>query len=125
MPRLSAGIVLYRRTSQGIELFLVHLGGPYWAKKDDGAWSFPKGEYEEGDDPLTVARRELHEETGFEIDGDFLALDPVQRKGGKIVQLYAVEGNCDAGAIRSDTFTMEWPPRSGRHVEFPEVDRAA
>ena len=124
MPRQSAGLALYRRTETGIEFFLVHPGGPFWAKKDDGAWSFPKGEYEEGEDALAVARREFREETGVEIDGAFVPLEPIRQKGGKVVQLFAVEGDCDAGAIRSNTFTLEWPPRSGRSAEFPEVDRA-
>lgn len=124
MPRLSAGIALYRRTPRGLELFLVHPGGPYWAAKDDGAWSFPKGEYEDNEAPLAAARREYREETGFEVDGDFVALDPVKQKGGKVVQVFAVEGNCDPARIRSNTFTMEWPPRSGQTAVFPEVDRA-
>lgn len=124
MPRLSAGIALYRRTPRGLELFLVHPGGPFWAKKDDGAWSFPKGEYEDDEAPLAAARREYREETGFEVDGDFVALDPVKQKGGKVVQVFAVEGNCDPARIRSNTFTMEWPPRSGQTAAFPEVDRA-
>ena len=125
MPRLSAGIVLYRYSSEGLELFLVHPGGPFWKNKDEGAWSFPKGEYEEGEDPLSVARRELQEETGCDADGEFIALEPIKQKGGKVVSLWAVEGECDAAGIRSNTFTMEWPPRSGRMAEFPEVDRAA
>lgn len=125
MPRQSAGIALFRRTTSGIELFLVHPGGPFWARKDDGAWSFPKGEYTGGDDPLAVARREFLEETGVALEGEFVPLDPIRQQGGKVVRLFAVEGDCDADAIRSNTFTMEWPPRSGRTAEFPEVDRAA
>lgn len=124
MSRRSAGIVLYRRTAGGLEVFLVHPGGPFWKNKDDGAWSFPKGEYDEGEDPLAVARREFREETGFDVEGDLIPLEPIRQKGGKVVQLFAVEGDCDAAAIRSNTFTTEWPPRSGRQVEFPEVDRA-
>ena len=124
MPRLSAGIALYRRTGKGIELFLVHMGGPFWAKTDEGAWTFPKGEHDAGDDPLAVARREFHEETGFSIDGHFVPLAPVKQRGGKTIQLFAVEGDVDASAIRSNTFTIEWPRGSGRQVAFPEVDRA-
>jgi len=124
MSKMSAGIALYRRAGAGIEIFLVHPGGPFWQNKDDGAWSFPKGEYAEGEDPLSVARREFQEETGCEIDGDFVPLDAIKQPGGKVVRLWAVEGDCDADAIRSNTFSMEWPPKSGRQQEFPEVDRA-
>lgn len=123
MPRRSSGIALYRRAGTGIEIFLVHMGGPFWAKKDDGAWTFPKGEYEEGEDPLAVARREFREETGFDVGGELVELAPVNQRG-KVIRLWAVEGDCDAGAIRSNTFTIEWPPKSGRQREFPEVDRA-
>jgi predicted NUDIX family NTP pyrophosphohydrolase len=124
MSKLSAGVALYRRTETRIEVFLVHMGGPFWAKKDDGAWTFPKGEYDEGEDPLTAARREFHEETGFDVEGDFVPLDPIKQRGGKTIRLWAIEGDCDAAAIRSGTFSLEWPPRSGRRQEFPEVDRA-
>ena len=122
MAKLSAGILLYRR--QGPEVLLVHPGGPFWAKKDDGAWSIPKGEYGEGEDPLGVARREFKEETGQAVDGDFVPLGRFKQPGGKIVSAWALEGECDAGTIRSNLFCMEWPPRSGRMAEFPEVDRA-
>ena len=121
----SAGIVLYRFRGGVPEVFLVHPGGPYWAKKDAGAWSIPKGELDDGGDPLAVARREFAEETGLRIDGDFVALTPCRQKGGKLVQAWAVEGDLDAAAIASNTFTIEWPPRSGRQQAFPEVDRAA
>lgn len=124
MPRTSAGIALFRRGTAGIELLLVHPGGPYWRRKDDGAWSFPKGEFDEGEDPLTVARRELREETGTSPEGEFIPLGTVKQAGGKTVHLWAVEGDCDAGAIHSNTFAMEWPPRSGKQQEFPEVDDA-
>jgi len=107
-----------------MQLFLVHFGGPFWANKDDGAWSFPKGEYDESEPPLDAARREFREETGFAIDGHFIPLEPIKQKGGKIIHLWAVEGDVDADAIRSSTFTMTWPPKSGRQQEFPEVDRA-
>jgi len=124
MPRTSAGILLYRRSEKGIEIFLVHMGGPFWARKDAGAWTFPKGEYGDDEDPLSAARREFREETGFEIDGDFLGLEAI-KQSGKTIRLWAVEGDCDASAIRSETFSMEWPRNSGRQHEFPEVDRAA
>ena len=124
MPKLSAGVVLYRLVGGSIEVLLVHPGGPFWKNKDAGAWSFPKGEYSEGEDAATVARREYAEETGFTLEGELMALEPIRQKGGKIVQLFAIEGNCDASAIRSNTFTMEWPSKSGRTAEFPEVDRA-
>lgn len=123
MAKTSAGIAMYRRAGTAIEIFLVHMGGPFWAKKDEGAWSFPKGEYGEAEDPLTVARREFHEETGFEIDGKFVELEPI-KQSGKVIRLWAVEGDCDAAGIRSNTFSLEWPRGSGRRQEFPEVDRA-
>ena len=105
-------------------MFLVHPGGPFWAKKDEGAWSIPKGEYEAGEEPLAAAVREFEEETGSRIEGEFLPLEPVVLASGKQVVAWAVEGDLDAGAIRSNTFSMEWPPRSGRQRQFPEVDRA-
>ena len=116
---------MYRFRDAGLEVFLVHPGGPFWAKKDAGAWSIPKGEIGELEDPLVAARRELSEETGLTIDGSFIALAPVRQKAGKVVHAWAVEGDCDAAAIRSNAFSMEWPPRSGQMREFPEVDRAA
>jgi predicted NUDIX family NTP pyrophosphohydrolase len=125
MPKLSAGILLYRRRAGGIEVFLVHPGGPFWAKKDDGAWSIPKGEAAPGEELLAAARREFREETGFAIDGAFRALPPVRQAGGKTVQGWAVEGDCDADAVKSNAFSLEWPPRSGRRQDFPEIDRAA
>jgi len=124
MPRTSAGIALFRRRPAGLEVLLVHPGGPFWAKKDDGAWSFPKGEFTDGEDPLACALRELEEETGCRAEGVPIPLGEVQQKAGKIVHLWAIEGDCDASAIRSNTFMMEWPPRSGRQQPFPEVDRA-
>ena len=125
MPRTSAGIALYRRRGASVEVFLVHPGGPFWKSKDEGAWSFPKGEHDEGEDPLAVALREFQEETGHRPEGAATPLGTVKQKGGKVVQLFAMEGDCDASAIRSNEFTMEWPPRSGRAQSFPEVDRAA
>jgi predicted NUDIX family NTP pyrophosphohydrolase len=124
-PKRSAGIALYRRNPGGIEIFLVHFGGPFWAKKDDAAWSFPKGEYDDGEDPLAAARREFREETGLDVDGEFVPLQPIKMKGGKTVTLWAVEGDLPADEIRSNTIWIEWPPRSGRRQEVPEVDRAA
>ena len=124
MPRTSAGVALFRRASRGLEVLLVHPGGPFWKNRDVGAWSFPKGEFTEGEDPLDVAKRELLEETGCAAEGPFIPLGTVKQAGGKVVHLWAVEGSCDAGAIRSNTFMMEWPPKSGRRQEFPEVDRA-
>ena len=103
----------------------MHPGGPFWAKKDDGAWSIPKGEIAEDEDPLKAAKREFREETGFQIDGNFIALTPVKQAGGKWVYAWAVEGDCGAELIRSNTFSMEWPPRSGKRQEFPEINRAA
>jgi predicted NUDIX family NTP pyrophosphohydrolase len=126
MPKRSAGLLLYRWTSAGeIEVFLVHPGGPFWARKDDGAWSVPKGEYSEDEDPLAAARREFTEETGIEIDGDFLALGEAKQAGGKSVLAWAIERDVDAASIRSNLFSLEWPPKSGKVREFPEVDRAA
>lgn len=122
--KLSAGILLYRRTRGLAEVFLVHPGGPFWANKDDGAWSIPKGEYETTEDPLTVAKREFHEETGFELRGDCVPLVPVKQPGGKVISAWAVAGDADAGAITSNFFSLEWPPKSGQMKEFPEVDRA-
>src|SRR5690606_31187822 len=119
----SAGILLYRLRSGAVEVFLVHPGGPFWARKDAGAWSIPKGEFDEGEDALAHAKREFFEETGSPVDGDFHALAPVRLKSGKTIHAWAVEGDIDADAIRSNLFSMEWPPRSGRQAEFPEVDR--
>jgi predicted NUDIX family NTP pyrophosphohydrolase len=120
----SAGLLVYRETDAGVEIFLVHPGGPFFAKKDDGVWSIPKGEFED-EDPLTAARREFEEETGQKIVGDFFALTPVKQKGGKVVYAWAVEADIDADAINSNTFEMEWPPRSGKTARFAEIDRAA
>ena len=125
MARLSAGLLLYRRRRGVLEVFLVHPGGPFWAGKDAGAWSIPKGEFSPGEYPLAAARREFGEETGFTAAGEFLPLTPLKQPSGKIIQAWAVAGDCDPGAIRSNTFSLEWPPRSGRRQEFPEVDRAA
>jgi predicted NUDIX family NTP pyrophosphohydrolase len=121
----SAGLVLYRRASDGLEVLLVHPGGPFWTNKDAGAWSIPKGEYEPDDDPLAAARREFEEELGSAPpDGATVELGEVRQKSGKLVCAWALEGDLDATAAHSNTFTVEWPPRSGRMQDFPEVDRA-
>ena len=119
----SAALLVYRRAETGIEVFLVHPGGPFWARKDLGAWSLPKGEFGDDEDSLAAAKREFSEEVGQAIDGTFLALTPVKQRGGKIVHAWAVEGEVDAAAVKSNEFEMEWPPRSGRTARFPEVDR--
>ncbi len=125
MSRRSAGIVLYRAGDGGLEVLLVHPGGPFFARKDLGVWSIPKGEYEDGDDPLACALREFEEETGTALqDPALVELGSIVQRGGKRVSAWATEGDLDAAAIVSNTFTMQWPPRSGREQEFPEVDRA-
>jgi len=126
VPKRSAGLLLYRRVDDAIEVLLVHPGGPFWAKKDDGAWSVPKGEYDEGDDPLVCAIREFGEELGADPPdaSEAVFLDELRQPGGKLVSAWALEGDLDVAGIASNTFTMEWPPRSGRTAEFPEVDRA-
>jgi predicted NUDIX family NTP pyrophosphohydrolase len=125
VPKQSAGLLIYRRRHGRIEVFLVHPGGPLWRNKDEAAWSIPKGEFVPPEDALAAAKREVAEETGFGIDGDFLPLTPCRQPGGKAVSAWAVERDVDAEAIRSNSFAMEWPPRSGRMQDFPEVDRAA
>lgn len=122
--KTSAAILLYRRRP-GLEVFLVHPGGPYWAKKDLGAWSLPKGELEEGEDPLPAAIREFGEETGLPISGEFVALQPLRQPSGKVIHAWAVEGDAEPAELRSNLFSLEWPPKSGRQQEFPEADRAA
>ena len=124
MPRISAGILLYRFGASGLEVLLVHPGGPFFRHKDLGAWSIPKGEAAEAEDLLATARREFEEETGTAIDGTFQRLSPVRQKSGKIVHAWAVEGTLDPARVRSNTMKIEWPPRSGRAIVFPEVDRA-
>ncbi len=124
MAKKSAGILLYRRRNGATEVFLVHPGGPFWAKKDMGAWSIPKGEYETGENPFEVAKREFQEETGIPVSGEFIPLRARTQPGGKVVSAWALEGDCDPSSIVSNTFVIEWPPRSGRMKEFPEVDRA-
>lgn len=119
----SAGIVLYRKRQGILEVFLVHPGGPYWAHKDNGAWSIPKGEYQQAEEALQAAQREFLEETGVAVDGPFLALAPVRQPSGKIISAWAVEGDLDPALLRSNTFPLEWPPKSGVTQSFPEVDR--
>jgi predicted NUDIX family NTP pyrophosphohydrolase len=115
---------MYRRRQRAFQVLLVHPGGPYWTKKDEGAWTIPKGEIEQGEDALAAAVREFEEETGFHPEGDFRPLNPVSLKSRKIVHAWAFEGDGDPGVLRSVTFAMEWPPHSGKEQEFPEVDRA-
>jgi predicted NUDIX family NTP pyrophosphohydrolase len=124
MPKRSSGILMYRRGTGGLELLLVHPGGPFWAKKDLGAWSIPKGEYSDGEDALAVARREFEEETGARPEGDFLPLGDIVQAGRKIVTAWALEGDFDPADLTSNRFELEWPPKSGRKASFPEVDRA-
>jgi predicted NUDIX family NTP pyrophosphohydrolase len=126
VPKMSAGLLVYRRIDGGIEVLLVHPGGPYWAARDDGAWSLPKGEYEPSEDPIEVALREFDEELGSEPPdrADAVSLGELRQPSGKVVSAWALEGDLDVSESRSNTFEMEWPPRSGRTREFPEVDRA-
>ena len=125
MAMTSAGLLLFRRTAAGIEVLLVHPGGPFWAQKDAGAWSVPKGEIAPGEDPMAAAIREVGEELGVTIAGDFVALEPRRQAGGKVVHVWAVEADFAPAGLVSNAFEMEWPPRSGRRQAFPEVDRAA
>jgi predicted NUDIX family NTP pyrophosphohydrolase len=125
MPaQTSAGLLMYRGSGEGTEVFLVHPGGPFWAKKDAAAWSIPKGIADPGEDLLAAARREFHEETGFTAAGDFRPLGAFNQPGGKIVHAWAFEGDCDPSQFVSNAFEMEWPPKSGKRARFPEVDRA-
>ena len=124
MAKQSAGVLLFRMKREQLEVFLVHPGGPFWIKKDTGAWSIPKGEIETGEEALQVAKREFKEETGQEIEGSFSELQPVKQKAGKIIKAWAVEGDIDETTIVSNTFEIEWPPRSGKKKIFPEVDKA-
>jgi predicted NUDIX family NTP pyrophosphohydrolase len=125
MSKKSAGIVLFRDVSGYVEVLLVHPGGPFWANKDEGAWSIPKGEFEDGEHPLDAARREFEEETGIVPIGDLIPLEPLRQPSGKVVYAWAMRGDCDPAILKSNTFLMEWPPKSGRQQEFAEVDRAA
>jgi predicted NUDIX family NTP pyrophosphohydrolase len=122
--KTSAGILVYRIIKNVAEVFLVHPGGPFWKNKDIGAWSIPKGEYTPGEDPLSAAQREFEEETGIPINGKFIELLPVKLKSAKIVHAWAINKNIDASNIKSNTFPLEWPPRSGKTINVPEVDKA-
>ena len=125
MAKRSAGILLHRQGPDGVEVLLVHPGGPFWAKKDAGVWSIPKGEYEDGEDPFAAALREFEEETGTALPaGDAIELGSIRQKSGKQVSAWAVAGDLDPSSVTSNTFSMEWPPRSGRQAQFPEIDRA-
>ena len=124
MPKKSAGILLYRIVNKKLEVFLVHPGGPFWPKKDNGPWSTPKGEFEDDEEPLAAAKREFKEETGIEISGEFIQLTSIKQKSGKIVYAWAVEGDIDPAKIKSNDVEIEWPPRSGRQQTFPEIDKA-
>ena len=123
MGRKSAGILVFRKTKNRIEVLLAHPGGPFWAKKDMSSWSIPKGEYEDEEDAFTAANREFNEETGFKAAGEFLRLEPVKQPGGKIISVWAVEGDFDASTMKSNLFSLEWPVKSGKFREFPEIDR--
>ena len=124
MQKRSAGLLMYRVRDNQLEVLLVHLGGPFWARKDNGAWFIVKGEVDPNEAEFDAALREFQEETGIKADGEFIPLGSVKHKGGKIVHAWAFEDDCDPGSIRSNTFTIEWPPRSGRQQTFPEIDRA-
>ena len=123
MAKRSAGLLMFRWRANALEVFLVHPGGPFWAKKDLGVWSIPKGEYAEGEDALAAARREFEEETGMAAGGEPIPLNDIRQPGGKVVSAWALAGDCDASKVRSNMFSMEWPPKSGRTKEFPEIDR--
>jgi len=125
MPKVSAGLLLYRVQGGRLEVLLGHPGGPFFRNKDPGAWTIPKGEPAEGEPLLEAAKREFGEETGFAVEGEFLELPPVRQKAGKVVHAWAVEGDCEPSSLRSNTFELEWPPRSGKRAEFPELDRVA
>ena len=125
MPKRSAGLLMYRHRQGRLEVLLVHPGGPLWKRKDEGSWFLPKGEVGVDEDPLAAARREFEEETGFAVGDDLIPLGRVKHRSGKMVDAWAFRGDCEPSALRSNSFEMEWPPRSGRRRSFPEVDRAA
>jgi predicted NUDIX family NTP pyrophosphohydrolase len=125
MSKKSAGILLFRQPQGELEVLLIHPGGPIHASKDEGVWSIPKGEVEEGEDLLAAAQREFTEETGFSVEGDFIPLTPIRQPSGKIVYVWAVQGDVDPALLKSNLFTIEWPPKSQRHRQFPEADRAS
>ncbi|MEY2465489.1 MAG: hypothetical protein QOD03_10 [Verrucomicrobiota bacterium] len=124
MPKISAGLLMYRVRDGELEFLLAHPGGPFWKNKDAGAWTIPKGELQPDEKPLAAAQREFEEEVGFKPQGNLIELTPIQQKGGKIVHAWAFEGDCDAASIKSNSYEMEWPPRSGKFQACPEVDRA-
>ena len=124
MSKKSAGILLYRFHNKLPEVLLVHPGGPFWKKKDEGAWSIPKGEFAQNEDPLDAAKREVKEELGINVQGEFIELAPVKQKGGKTVYTWSVRGSFDPAELKSNTFEIEWPPKSGRKITFPEIDKA-
>jgi len=124
MPKQSAGILLYRKTDNTLQVFLVHPGGPFFKNKDEGSWTIPKGEFLDDEEPLTAAKREFQEETGQQIDGDFISLGSIKQKSGKTVYAWAIEGDIDHETIVSNVFDLEWPPRSGKMISVPEVDKA-
>lgn len=124
MPKQSAGILLYRFRGSKFEVLLVHPGGPFWTKKDLGAWSIPKGEFTDEEDPLDAAKRELLEETGIQISGEFIELTPKKQKSGKVIYAFAIEHDIGVTEVQSNTFEIEWPPKSGKLQEFPEIDKA-
>jgi predicted NUDIX family NTP pyrophosphohydrolase len=125
VAKISAGLLMYRMRNSELEFLLVHPGGPFWKGKDAGAWTIPKGEIQPDEDPLTAAKREFEEELGFKPQGEFIELTPIKQKGGKIVRAWAFQGDCDPAQTRSNTFTLEWPPSSGRMSAFPEIDQVA
>jgi len=124
MPKISAGLLMYRVRNRRLEVLLVHPGGPFFANKDEGAWSIPKGQLDDGEDPFEAARREFEEETSLAPAGPFIELTPVRQKSGKLVHAWAFEGDCDPAQLRSNTTLKEWPPGSGKMQEYPEIDRA-
>jgi predicted NUDIX family NTP pyrophosphohydrolase len=123
MPKISAGLLMYRVRDGELEFLLAHPGGPFWKNKDAGAWTIPKGELQPGEEPLTAAQREFTEETGIQIQNPLIELTPIQQKGGKLVHAWAFEGDCDTACSKSNTYQMEWPPRSGKFQNCPEIDR--
>jgi predicted NUDIX family NTP pyrophosphohydrolase len=125
MAKRSAGLLMYRSRQDETEVFLVHPGGPYWANKDQGSWTIPKGEYDDEEEPFAAARREFFEETGFTADGEFLSLGEVRQKSGKLVTAWAFVGDCDPTQLKSNTCEIEWPPKSGTRLQIPEIDRGS
>ncbi len=119
----SAGILVFRRKSNSVEYLLAHPGGPFYAKKDESSWSIPKGEIEGSEDPLEAAKREFNEETGIKLSGEFIELKVVKQSGGKLIHTWAIENNADVSKFKSNEFEIEWPPKSGKHAKFPEIDR--